>query len=260
MAAQNYMHDIRSICDVHPNLPAVLGNLDLSLRIHAHTPIDRVLLTHAQSVAKALKGIKEIGNEPLVTDAVVQSAEVRAHTIEAAHASAEFSPVNLAHFLQNINNRLDHLEQGFNNRMDHLEQGFNNRMDHLEQGFNNRLEHISDRLDKISAISYNTQIVSRNAQQSVPHPYLPLQKSIAGDGLALAQAVAHNAATRNALVPLAQIPLLGDIPPNFNHNITSYNHNEILRLIIFYNNDFGILQGDTVPSRIDRFRRFLSDI
>jgi hypothetical protein len=58
MAAQNYMHDIRSICDVHPNLPAVLGNLDLNLRIQAHTPIDRVLLTQVQGVAKALKGIK----------------------------------------------------------------------------------------------------------------------------------------------------------------------------------------------------------
>jgi hypothetical protein len=61
MAAQNYyVHDIRSIRDVHPNLPAVLGNLDLNLRIQADTPIDRVLLTQAQGVAKALKGIKGI--------------------------------------------------------------------------------------------------------------------------------------------------------------------------------------------------------
>ena len=59
MAAQNnYVHDIRSIRDVHPNLPAVLGNLDLNVRIQADTPIDRVLLTQAQGLAKALKGIK----------------------------------------------------------------------------------------------------------------------------------------------------------------------------------------------------------
>ena len=83
---------------------------------------------------------------------------------------------------------------------------------------------------------------------------------IAGDGLALAQAVAHNAATRNALVPLDPIPAVGDIPPNFNHNLPSYNHTDILRLIIFYNDDFGIVQGDTVPSQIDSFRRFLSEI
>jgi len=222
MAAQNYMHDIRSIRDVHQNLPAVLGNLDLDLRIQAHTPINRVLLTQAQGVAKALKGIKEIGNEPLVTDAVVQSAdlEMRAHTIEAAHGSAEFSPVNLVHILQ----------------------------------------HMSNRLDVISAITHNTRIVSRNAQRRAPHPYLPLQKSIAGDGLVLAQAVAPNVATRNALVAPVQIPLLGDIPPNFNPNLPSYTHDDILQLIIFYNDDFGIVQADRIPSRIDSFRRFLSEI
>jgi hypothetical protein len=57
-AAQNYMHDIQSIRDVHPNLPVVLGNVDLNHRIQANTPIDRAELVHAQAVAKILKGIK----------------------------------------------------------------------------------------------------------------------------------------------------------------------------------------------------------
>lgn len=83
---------------------------------------------------------------------------------------------------------------------------------------------------------------------------------IAGDGLALAQAVAHTVAARNALVPLAQIPPLGDIPPNFNPNPSSYNHAEIYRLIIFYNDDFGIVQADTLLARVESFRRFLAEI
>ena len=83
---------------------------------------------------------------------------------------------------------------------------------------------------------------------------------IAGDGLPLAQAVAHNIATQNALVPLAQIPPLGALPPNFNHHITCYDHSNILKLIIFYNEDFGIVQGDTVPIRIEKFCLFLSEI
>jgi len=37
--------------------------------------------------------------------------------------------------------------------------------------------------------------------------------------------------------------------PNFNHNLSSYNHGDILRLINFYNEDFGIGQDDN-PSRI----------
>jgi hypothetical protein len=88
----------------------------------------------------------------------------------------------------------------------------------------------------------------------IPHP------QIAGDGLALAQAIAHNAATQNALLPLAQIPQLGDIPPNFNSNLPNYNHGDILQLVIFYNDNFGIVQVDTVRVRIDKFRRFLTEI
>jgi hypothetical protein len=34
------MHDIQNIRDVHPNLPVVLGNVDLNHRIQANTPID----------------------------------------------------------------------------------------------------------------------------------------------------------------------------------------------------------------------------
>lgn len=53
-----YLHEIRSIRDVHPNLPARTGNIDLSQRIQANTPIDRVLLNQAEGVAMTLRGIK----------------------------------------------------------------------------------------------------------------------------------------------------------------------------------------------------------
>ena len=85
------------------------------------------------------------------------------------------------------------------------------------------------------AISYNTRNILPNVQQRTPNPYLPLQKSYASGcsilssspvmifclqiGLALAQTAAHGVVTQNALIPLAQVPLLGDIPPNFNHNL-----------------------------------------
>jgi len=61
-------------------------------------------------------------------------------------------------------------------------------------------------------------------------------------------------------MPLAQLPLPGDIPPNFNHDLPSYTHMDVLGLIIFNNDNFGIVQGDTLRSRIDSFRRFLSEI
>jgi hypothetical protein len=67
-------------------------------------------------------------------------------------------------------------------------------------------------------------------------------------------------ATRNALVPPAQIPAVGTTPPNFNADFTTYRHDDILHLIIFYNDDFGIVQADTLPSRVESFRRFLVEI
>jgi hypothetical protein len=99
-AAQAYLHDIPSVQDVCPHLPAILGNIDINRRVQAHTPIDRAVLNHANGVAVALKGLKgtcrssmihacsqhliDMGTEPLVTDGVVQTAELRARTVEAA--------------------------------------------------------------------------------------------------------------------------------------------------------------------------------
>jgi hypothetical protein len=58
MAAQNYAHNIRSIRDIHPELPAMLGTLDLDSGIDAGAPINQTLLTQAHGVVRALKGIQ----------------------------------------------------------------------------------------------------------------------------------------------------------------------------------------------------------
>jgi hypothetical protein len=104
-AIQHCIHDIPSIRDKHPNLPAILCDIDINRRIQANTPIDHATLIHAESVAKVLKGRKgmvliciiiilltntssiEIGDEPLITDIVVKSAELRARAVEAVRAS-----------------------------------------------------------------------------------------------------------------------------------------------------------------------------
>jgi DNA anti-recombination protein RmuC len=74
-----------------------------------------------------------------------------------------------------MNNRLDQMDQNMNNRLNQMDQNMNNRLDQMDQNINNRLDQISERLDKVSASSYNTRIVSRNAHRTV---YLPLQKSV----------------------------------------------------------------------------------
>ena len=81
----------------------------------------------------------------------------------------------------------------------------------------------------------------------------------AGHGLVRAQAVANNigVAPQAALVAPEAVLNVGDIPPAFNANIFEYRHQDILRLIIFYNDDFGIVPGDGIPLRIQKFRHFL---
>ncbi|KAF8485944.1 hypothetical protein DFH94DRAFT_622288 [Russula ochroleuca] len=80
-----------------------------------------------------------------------------------------------------------------------------------------------------------------------------------GHGLLRAQAVAHNhPAAQQALVAPEEVPNIGDTPPDFNPNPISYRHSDILQLIIFYNDDFGIVYGDNLYMRISKFRQFLT--
>ena len=82
-----------------------------------------------------------------------------------------------------------------------------------------------------------------------------------GHGLALAHAVGHHlgAAAQAVLVAPAVVANIGDLPPDFEADIHGYRHDDILRLIIFYNDDFAIIPGDVVHIRIQKFRRFLLD-
>jgi hypothetical protein len=76
-----------------------------------------------------------------------------------------------------------------------------------------------------------------------------------------AQAVGHNLgqAAQQALAVPQPVPNVGDTPPAFNPKIEEYSHFHILGLIVFYNDDFGIALVDTLPTRIQKVRRFLAE-
>lgn len=59
------------------------------------------------------------------------------------------------------------------------------------------------------------------------------------------------------LLPPTEVPQVGDLPPNFHVDVTVYQHVDILRMVNFYNDTFGIALGDLLPARIDKFRNFL---
>ena len=122
-------------------------------------------------------------------DAVVQSAELHACSIEAAReclfrvkfsynsplyldASAEFAPINLTNALEAINHRLDNISVDINCRLDNISVDINHCLDNV----NHRLDLLGNQFDSLSAVTYNTQTVTCNVFRSTEQPYLPLKK------------------------------------------------------------------------------------
>ena len=51
---------------------------------------------------------------------------------------------------------------------------------------------------------------------------------------------------------------IGSVPPYFNINVASYTAKEIAKLILFYNEDFGIVENDDEAVRRSKLIMFLS--
>jgi hypothetical protein len=59
-----------------------------------------------------------------------------------------------------------------------------------------------------------------------------------------------------AFQPNAEI---GMIPPQFNPSVDGYQHIDIYKLIIFYNDSFGIVLGDPLHERKRKIRTWLME-
>jgi hypothetical protein len=60
-------------------------------------------------------------------------------------------------------------------------------------------------------------------------------------------------------VPPADIPVIGNTPPEFQAKLDGYSHIDVIRMVAFYNETFGILPQDNLGDRIDKFRRYLTE-
>jgi hypothetical protein len=56
-----------------------------------------------------------------------------------------------------------------------------------------------------------------------------------------------------------QVHAIGTTPPAFDGVIENCREVDILNLIVFYNDNFGILQGDSIAVRQRKFRRVLTE-
>jgi hypothetical protein len=82
---------------------------------------------------------------------------------------------------------------------------------------------------------------------------------VPGNGVALATAIYGNIPNlQQHLVTPAIVPAIGSTPPNIIDNLAALQPPDIINLIIFYNEDFGIVVGDTVSQCVEKFYQFLT--
>ncbi|KAF9038841.1 hypothetical protein BDZ89DRAFT_982253 [Hymenopellis radicata] len=228
----SYLHDIPSIQEIHPTLPAVLGSIDLNRRQDEGDNIAPNDVRHAKAVAKALCAIQESGQNAIVTPQVVLDADMRRLTVESAYSTSVYAPANMQ---QNMVAILAQLQQ------------MNQRFDQMNQNF-----------EAVQATANNGRILSRNSRLQRSVAFSPLEKTRTGSGLQRALGLRP----LNIALQLADIipaPRVGETPPQFQGGLASYTNAEILRMIVFYNDDFGIVLNDSLAMRIDKFRSYLSE-
>ncbi|KAG5729176.1 hypothetical protein E4T56_gene13983, partial [Termitomyces sp. T112] len=84
-----------------------------------------------------------------------------------------------------------------------------------------------------------------------------LEKTVSGDGLDLANALKGS----NMIVSVPMKPVkIRDRPKNLNHTgrLEDFTNQDILDLIVFYNNDFGIVLEDDEEARRKKLLVFLT--
>lgn len=59
---------------------------------------------------------------------------------------------------------------------------------------------------------------------------------------------------------LAVVPAIGDLPLNFHTAPKSYSHLQIIDMVVFYNENFGIVLADGIRPRADKFQLFLENL
>lgn len=247
MEQQLYFNDIPSLHAIFPHVPDVFGNLDLNIGIQAGAPIDLEHRRNAKSVTAAVKVAHKTGYNKVFTPEVVEAAELRELAVDSAQAMAMYTPGNLVQVLGQINNQLGQI----NGQMGQL----NNQMGQLD----NRMGQLNDLVALNSANCENLRIIARNRQNAIPANFQPLLKTRPGHGLARAILIFQGVnAAQQFLVPPEQEPQVGTVPADFHTNLHGYTMANIIRLIIFYNDSFGIVHENNIETCVDKIQAFLT--
>ncbi|KAF9480870.1 hypothetical protein BDN70DRAFT_976934 [Pholiota conissans] len=123
-------------------------------------------------------------------------------------------------------------------------------------GSNGHSDSLKGRVDELLALAHNRRIAAFNRTQTLAD-YRLLEKTVAGHGLALATAAfGHVPILLSHLVAPSIVPAIGTVPSDFDRRYQS--ERTIIDLIIFYNENFGIIAGDSVEQCFNKFHSFMT--
>ncbi|KAJ7016925.1 hypothetical protein C8F04DRAFT_1158877 [Mycena alexandri] len=211
-----------SVATAHPAIPANLVQaFGLDNTLAQGAVITTQAVQEADALVQSLQANKSL--HPEFTADVVQTANDRAHMLSKIHAEVAFNDPNT---LQNILATLQRLEAS--------------------------QARVEARLENAGIVKRNRLQLSNNSGSTV---YIARRKQVAGDGLALATAVAP----ANVVVPALQGNSVVGAAFNPTIDVHTLNHAPILSLIRFYNEDFGITLQDTVPIRVQKVTNWLTE-
>ncbi|KAF9444737.1 hypothetical protein P691DRAFT_835766 [Macrolepiota fuliginosa MF-IS2] len=235
-----YPSTIQSLHEKHPDLPPVVQGIDLRCRIEQGQVLNSDNLKQATAIAVGLKGVQGLGVAPKISDAVVESAELRATAIKNIHAAMEYAPADLTQQLRALNDRITTVHNEIKADIAALRQ-----------------ELAAGRAQTANVLGrIHNRFIETNTLR-------PLEKTVPGYGFELARNISQDLdlATRQLFeqyVTATQndpAPQIGTMPPNFCGNTYALEHIDILQLVSFYNEDLGI--GPNHPGLNERQKAVL---
>ncbi|KAI0247079.1 hypothetical protein BJV78DRAFT_1364394 [Lactifluus subvellereus] len=240
-----YPYEIPSIAQIHPVLGANPNIIDalvfqgvFSSKANG-APLDPEAVEVAQNTVDILSDART--HLPIVTPPIIETARNRVHALREVHAALDLGlQPGIGPFVQ----------QQFIN--------FGQNIAAIEQEVVNIGQDIAQRMARFEASLANTRISSRN-RRYIRDPIRPLHKSVDGNGHALALAICRQPQLPEPVEAYHPNAMIGALPNPWDPDIEGYSHANILKLVVFYNDDFGIVPADRLRTRRGKVRTWLLD-
>ncbi|KAF5354515.1 hypothetical protein D9757_013406 [Collybiopsis confluens] len=232
-----YEYDIPALSSLFAALRNIQNTPEFDSSIRKGTNLDIKHLRDAKMAVAATKALRLKQDNNGVTDEVVEAAELRHSVLKSIHATDMFGPGDL----------LAALTQITNDRFDTIDASLRTIRDDITKLSNN----MDDRFNRVDAAYANLRSKAANSKlYSGGNPLqFRLQKTIPGLGTAVVDRLRPASVPANAVLTLPAAPATGSEYEYQVGQIMKFSHAQILNLVYYYNEDFGIIASDSIEDR-----------